>query len=290
MLRTGCEDAGTFGPGCGVMAIDTLVHSTDVPPGMSMREAGAKAVTACVSDMAAKGSRPLHAAVSVSLPAGSPKRDASGTAAGIRDACRRYGIRVVTGDTNEGAASITVCLLGRSKRVVPRGGARPGDAVFVSGPFGMAAAGLDSAVSGGSEFSRHVRRPAARLEFGVRCSRHMSASMDSSDGLAATLHEIARESGVRIDVDAAPVGRGVARYAEARGIDALELVFYGGEEYEVVFCAPPSKRRAIFRVAARTGAPVIEVGRVAAGRGVYHCGKRMEDAGWGRPRHENTDV
>ena len=286
-LRAGPpEDVGSFRAGGVGMAaaVDTLVRATDVPPGMGPGQMGAKAVTACVSDFAAKGLRPEFGVVSVSLPRGTTAREAGLLASGIGRACSRYGVRVVGGDTNEGEASVTVCLLGRAGRAVPRGGAASGDAVFVTGPFGLAAAGLDSMLRGGRRFARHVTSPVARLEFGVENAGRMSAAMDSSDGLAATLHGIAGGSGARIVVDRAPAGRGVAGYAGSRGLDPDALVFYGGEEYEIVFTARPRSRRAVMASAGRLGVPALEIGRVERGSGVYlergGARERLAPGGW----------
>ncbi|RNJ76322.1 MAG: thiamine-phosphate kinase [Nitrosopumilus sp. H13] len=286
-LRTGPrEDVETFELGGIKMAAstDTLVFETDVPPGMSARDAAAKGVTACVSDFAAKGVRPKYGIMSVSLPGGTTSRRIGQMASGVGQACSKYGIRMLGGDTNEGESSITVCLFGRADRIVPRSGANSGDAVFVTGPFGYAAAGLDALMRGGKKFARYVVSPEARLEFGVKCSRYASASMDSSDGLAATLHEIARQSKKRINVSKIPVKGDLVRYAESRRINPDRLVFYGGEEYEIVFAAPPRHRRAIMSGAGRLGVPVIEIGTVATGRGVYleRDGKlgALADGGW----------
>ncbi|MDA7952657.1 MAG: thiamine-phosphate kinase [Nitrosopumilus sp.] len=276
------EDAGSFRAGGQVLAActDTLVLRTDAPPGMGPGEAGAKAVVACVSDLAAKGVRPEFGTISVSLPEGTTASYARRMAGGVGRACRRYGVRMVAGDTGEGEASVTICLVGRTSGMIPRGGARPGDDVYVTGPFGGAAAGLDSAMSGGSRFRRCVMAPAARLEFGVWNARYATAAMDSSDGLAATLHGIAGASGVRIDVDDVPAARGVAAYAGRRGLDLERLVFQGGEEYEIVFTAPGSAGRSIRAGASRMGVPVARIGAASRGSGVRLGGRPLADQGW----------
>ncbi|RNJ77454.1 MAG: thiamine-phosphate kinase [Nitrosopumilus sp. D6] len=265
------EDVETFEIGnIGMVAsTDTLVFDTDVPPGMSPRNAAAKSVTACASDFAAKGIRPSHGIISVSLPRGTTSSYARQMALGVGQACSRYKIRMLGGDTNEGAASITVCLFGRADSVIPRNGAKSGDAVFVTGPFGYAAAGLDALMRGGRKFARYVLSPEARLEFGVKSRRFISASMDSSDGLAATLHEIARQSKKRMLISKIPVRRDVIRYSESRHVDSDRFVFYGGEEYEIVFTSPLHHRRAIMSWAKKLKVPIIQIGMVAAGSGVY---------------------
>jgi len=275
--------------------VDTLVASTDVPPGMSPRDAARKAVVACVSDFASKGARPRLALASITLARGTPRAHVRQLASGLAGAASEFGIRFLGGDTNGGdGLSITVCALGEAPRRVPRrSGARAGDIVMVTGPFGHAAAGLAIATSRGrlastarfaSAARRALFRPSPPLGFCAGAARHFTASMDSSDGLAATLWEIATQGRVRVEVDAAPAGEGVRGFAASNGLDAMDLVLYGGEEYETVFACRPSSRAALRRRAARHGVRLLEIGRVAPGRGVVlaDSGRRahVRNAGW----------
>ncbi|MDD9842973.1 MAG: thiamine-phosphate kinase [Thaumarchaeota archaeon] len=275
--------------------VDTLVASTDVPPGMSLREAARKAVVACVSDFAAKGARPRLALVSVTLPPRTTRPQVRQLASGLAGAASEFGMAFLGGDTNGGEGlSITVCAMGEAPRRVPRrSGARAGDIVMATGPFGHAAAGLAIATSRrrlaatvrfAAAARRALVRPTPPLRFCAGAAHLFTASMDSSDGLAATLWEIASQGRVRIEVDAAPVGGGVREFAAENGLDAMGLVLYGGEEYETVFACRASSRPALRRRAARLGVNLLEIGRVARGRGVYLADSgrrsRVRNAGW----------
>ena len=295
--KTRSEDAELFrlgGAGLAV-SIDTLVASTDIPPTMSLRDAARKSVASCVSDFAAKGVRPAAAVVSVILPRRISAAQVRQISGGIAAGAREFGICVLGGDTNEGKEiAISVCVLGRTPRRVPRrAGSRVGDIIMTTGAFGYAAAGLVVAVSprrlaGSARFLSRARRalirPTPPLAFCLRSSASFTASMDSSDGLAATLHEMAAQSGVRFELDALPVGSGVREFAALNGLDAADLVLYGGEEYETVFTCRQAACASLQRRASALGVDLCKIGRVVRGRGVYATDSaarfRVKDRAW----------
>jgi thiamine-monophosphate kinase len=129
-----------------------------------------------------------------------------------------------------------------------RSGAKVGDVVAVTGFFGKSAAGLRLLLEG-YNVSAGLRdvlvgavcMPMARLKEGLalRRSGAVTASIDSSDGLAWSLHELAKLSNVGFLVSALPVADEVRRFAEFNGLDACELALYGGEEYELVVTVNP---------------------------------------------------
>lgn len=267
--------------------VDTLVYSTDVPPGMSPRQAARKSVVACVSDFAAKGVRPQWGMVSLVAPDTWERADFEETAAGLAEAAAEFGVAMIGGDTNRGEdPSITVCLLGTAGDAPYRSGASPGDQIFVSGPFGLSAAGLHMLINGAGSMEGAVEvvlRPAPRLEFGARAASLLSSSMDSSDGLSATLHEMSRRSGVAMIIESSPAAVGLERFAGEMGLDPHRLVYQGGEEYEIVFTAQPSRAGRIEEIARETNTPVLRIGRVEDGAGVLteEGGRRpLAEGGW----------
>ena len=290
-----------------VSKVDTLVYGTDVPPGMTPRKAARKAAVACVSDFAAKGVRPRWALVSITAPTSCTARTHGSMAAGLADAADAYGFKVLGGDTNRGAEiSITVCMMGLAKGVFPRGdapadrpgygkrppavpargGASPGDRVYASGPFGLSAAGLYAVlhgVAGPRGSLRAVMEPRAPLNFGVWAAPHLSSTMDSSDGLSTTLNEMAARSGVAIIVDGEPAADGVAEFAAKYGLDPDDLVYHGGEEYEIVFTLRPGGINDIFSAVRNSRTPLRYIGYVEEGEGVYlerEGRTRLPDEGW----------
>ena len=196
------------------------------------------------------------------------------------------------GDINEGKELVFhVCLFGTAKKIVSRRGARPGELIFVSGPFGYTAAGLEILEKNrkaGREFKlsavESFARPRPKMEFALKNKRYFTSSMDSSDGLSVTLNEMSRQSRCKFVINGIPADSSVVKFARANKIDAGRLVFHGGEEYEFVFTADTRHRAAIQKNARLTKTPVFEIGHVEKGRDVFvkEDGrlKRVQDRGW----------
>ena len=229
-----------------ILKCDMLVGRTDVPKGMSLRQAARKAVVMNVSDLASKGVQPRAVMVSLGVPRSTTTRDVDEIAKGLNEGAREYGAYVIGGDTNECDDLVIACyLFGIAKRgmVALRSGARPGDLVAVTGEFGNTLAGL-KALSSEAEIPQSLREtllgsvyePKARLTEGIALARTRAstASMDSSDGLAWSLYEIARASSVGIELEELPISKAAVDYARLSGLDPVDLALYGGEEFELV--------------------------------------------------------
>jgi len=236
-----------------IVKTDTLVGSTDVPPGMTIQEAARKAVVATVSDFAAKGVRPRALMVSIGLPAPAKKTTVQDIARGLGQAAREYHCKIIGGDTNQ-ADDLVIDIAGvgfaNPKTLVRRNGARPGDIIAVTGPFGKTSAGLRILMSKRKKdlanypsLIKAVRRPTARLTEGILLakSRAATSSIDSSDGLAWSLHQIAQSSKVGINLHIIPVALEAETFAKEHRLSALELALYGGEEYELVVTIRPER-------------------------------------------------
>ena len=265
--------------------VDTLVHSTDVPPGMSLYEAARKSAVSCVSDFASKGVKPRWAVISVTMPDTYQDTDYAHISQGLADAAAEFGFEVCGGDTNRGSElSVSVCLLGICGMVPGRSGAVAGDAVCVTGPFGLSAAGLyvmthDTNLKLKGCIDAMIR-PEVRLEFGLQGARHFTSSMDSSDGLSATLNQMADHSKTMMEITHTPAAQGIYDFAHMANLDADSLIYNGGEEYEIVFTAPQSRLPILTRIAKHTDTPLMVIGRVRSGQGVLVDGKVMPDGGW----------
>lgn len=229
-----------------VLKTDMLVGSTDVPPGMTLRQAARKAVVATVSDFAAKGVQPRGLLVSLGLTPPVSLSTVNEIASGLDKGAREYRCRIIGGDTSETDDLVIDCIgfgFARTGRILRRDGARPGDVIAVTGDFGKTAAGLRILLGKNrprprkfSKLTSSVLHPSAKLETGLRLAQtgFVDSSIDSSDGLAWSLREIARLSEVNIVLDTIPVAPVVKMFAREQGLVPEELALFGGEEYELV--------------------------------------------------------
>jgi len=209
-----------------LLAADTVVAGVHTPAGTPLEDIGWKAVVVNISDIAAMGGRPLHLLVTVAAP---PGTELDRLFDGVAEAARAYVCPVVGGDlTTAECLVVTVAVTGTVDGTpVTRVGASPGEAIYVTGPLGAAAA------------SGWTRRPTARVAEGVEArGGGATAMIDVSDGLVADLGHIADESGVGFALDEVPVAPGAT----------LEQALTGGDDYELVFTAPVARLPLGFRI------------------------------------------
>ena len=280
-----------------VIKSDMLVASTDVPSGMKPWQAARKSIVSCISDLAAKGVRPHAAVISLGIPKSSStwRPVIEGLAEGFAIASNEFGVKIVGGDTNEAGELVIDCtMIGFPRFKVPtRNGAKPGDFVIVSGAFGFAPAGLaillqdaNAITVSSSCFRKHavksVLEPHPRQSFGLALARYFSSSIDSSDGLAVSLYELASQSeGVDIIIYGIPAVEGLDKFAEENSLDKHELVFHGGEEYEIVATISHTKIRQAEAAARKAGVSLHVIGRVQRGSGnVFVRNKLLENRGY----------
>lgn len=229
-----------------VLKTDMLVGRTDVPPGMTLGQAARKAVVATVSDFAAKGVQPRGLLVALGLPPPVRLAKVLEIASGLAEGAREYDCRIIGGDTSETDDLVIDCIgfgFSETGKILRRDGARPGDIVAVTGDFGRTAAGLRILLGKKNPWPRRfsklvssVLHPSAKLQAGLKLAetRFVNCSIDSSDGLAWSLHEIARLSHVNIVLETIPVAPDAKVFAREKGLVPEELALFGGEEYELV--------------------------------------------------------
>ncbi|MEA2089158.1 MAG: thiamine-phosphate kinase [Thermoproteota archaeon] len=257
-----------------VLKTDMLVGKTDVPSGMSFWQAARKAVVMNVSDFAAKGVKPLALLVSVGLPRGLKKENVEQIGEGLNAGAREYGAYVLGGDTNEASDLIISCsLFGTTKenRLMKRSGAQPGDWAAVTGLFGKTRSGLKVLLEklSAPKKIRHslvnsVFMPHARLPEGLALAETnaVTSSIDSSDGLAWSLHEIAKASRVGFQINHIPTAPETEEFAKIHSLSPVELTFYGGEEYELVVTVNPKLWGKAERAVKKVGGRLTKIGTV----------------------------
>ena len=275
-----------------VVKVDTLVESTDLPPGMKLEDAARKSIVSCVSDFAAKGVRPIFGIVSLTIPKRLSRSDIESLAKGFQRAAREFELKILGGDTNEGKELvINFSLFGVSEKIVNRKGAKTNHVIITSGPFGYSGAGLSILLknkNGSKKFKakakRAVFRPNCRLTFGLKNKNYFSSSMDSSDGLSTTLNEMSSQSKKKFVVTRMPSENDVFDFASSNGLNTNDLIFNSGEEYEIVATASTSNLPRIKKYAKKHRIKLYEIGYVTKGSGVFYKkdGKliRIKDKGW----------
>jgi thiamine-monophosphate kinase len=270
------DDASAVDLGADKLAVinmDMLVKKTDVPQTMSLWQTARKAVIMNISDLAAKGTQPIALLASLGVPPELTKTDIQQIGKGLNAGAREYCAYILGGDTNEASDLIISCMaLGvcSKHQLIKRSGAKPGDYVAVTGAFGKSASGLKILVDGLSApdirdvLVDSVLMPKARVQEGVALARSKAAtaSIDSSDGLAWSLHELSRASNVGFRLEALPVAAEVERFAELHGFDSLELALYGGEEYELLVTVKPGLWQEAKKAVASAGGVLTKIGVV----------------------------
>jgi len=246
---------------------------------------GRKALAAALSDLAAMGAEPGEAYVTIGIPPGFGEARCLELYEGIATVTESAGVAVLGGDVNRsGQLLLAVTAVGRGEpgTLVGRSGARPGDAVAVTGELGGAAAGLlllegsepgDAAAQADALRARQLA-PTPRLAEGkALAATGARAMIDISDGLGADADHVARASGVRlrIEIGRAPIQDGVREVAAASGRDPLELA-RAGEDYELLACLPPEAVDAARDAVERTGGRLTIVGEALEGEGAELVG------------------
>jgi len=214
---------------------------------LSWRDIGWRSFMAAASDLAAMGAAPWSSLCALVLPDDVGDAALEQIALGQRDASAAVGAPVIGGNLARGATlSIATTLLGTCDRAVTRGGARSGDALWMAGPIGLAAAGLRALQAGrGCEpsFGDAVaawRRPRALVSEGGAMGAVAHAAVDVSDGLARDAGHVAQASGVQLVIDEAALrsDRALNEAAAALGVEPLDLALHGGEDYALVIASP----------------------------------------------------
>lgn len=277
------DDVSACNIGSGNLAIlktDMLVSKTDVPRGMTLWQAARKAVVMNISDFAAKGVKPKAILVSLGLPKDVREEDVRELARGLNEGAREYDAYVIGGDTGEASdlvISLSVFGTAAKSEVMLRSGARPGDILAVTGFFGKTPAGLKILLHN-IDVPGKLRKvlvdsvllPRARLKEGLalRRSGAVSAAIDSSDGLAWSLHEVAKASNIGFIVDKLPIACEAERFAEDHNIDPAALALYGGEEYELILTVKPNLWTAAEKAVRRVRGRLFRIGTVGAEKSV----------------------
>jgi thiamine-monophosphate kinase len=269
-------------PGCDlVLTTDAIMGGVhffpDDPPGQLSR----KALRVNLSDLAAKGAKPLGFLLSLSLPAELSESWLSSFAAGLKGDIDAYGCHLLGGDTDRtpGPLTISIAMFGTVPKgtMVHRAGAKPGDRIMVTGTIGDAALGVRLRRGAAWKVPLDAREyllsryllPQPRTALADAVRAHASAAMDVSDGLAGDLAKLCRVSDVAATVEVAKVPLSdAAKTALGAESSLLETVLTGGDDYEILCTVPDKKVDAFVTAGEAANVRAVEIGVVSEGQGV----------------------
>ena len=282
------DDAAVVAPDRGALTVvttDALVDGVHFDLRFaSAADVGHKALAVNLSDLAAMGAAPRHALLSLALPRARRVADVDALVDALLVLAGQHHTTLVggniTGSTGPLFVEVTVTGSVKRRRVLTRGGARPGDLVYVSGQIGGAAAGLaalrdtpDDTASTTDRCRQRYRRPEPRVRLGLALGRNRAARacIDLSDGLADAVYQVTDASGVgaRLEADRIPIDAQAREWFVRAGADPVTAALAGGEDYELAFTAPPAFRGRLAHVRRLIGdLPLTPIGVITRERDV----------------------
>jgi thiamine-monophosphate kinase len=258
-----------------VLSVDALVEGVHFDRAFTPPEAiGHRALAVNLSDLAAMGAAPRLALLSIALPPALAVEDFDRIIGGLLALGGRHGLHIAGGNLTRspGPLVLDVMVAGTvtRRRPMARGGARPGDDLYVSGAVGSAAAGLDllrNSPASAADFPGCVRRfqfPEPRVRLGCLLGRNRaaSASVDLSDGLCDGVRQIALASGVgaTIDADRVPIDPDDRAWFLAQGADPVDAAITGGDDYELLVAIRPRASGRLAAAARHGDVPLTRIG------------------------------
>ena len=257
------------------VSTDMLVEGrhflTTVPP----RRLGHKALAVNLSDLAACGARPLAFTLALSLPR-ADETFVAGLAEGLFALAEAHDIELVGGDTTAGPLNLCITVMGEvpAGQALLRSGARPGDELWVSGQLGDARLALevfrgrlalDAAAM--EQVRTAMEQPQPRVQLGMALRGVASAAIDLSDGLIGDLDHILQRSGVGAQVELDRLPHSAVLAAQPAAL-RQECLLAGGDDYELLFCAPAGRHDAVLEASRLSGVPVQCIGHITARPGL----------------------
>lgn len=279
------DDTAVFTPPEGhdlILTTDAVVGGVHVLPDELPEMIARKALRVNLSDLAAKGAKPSVFLLSLALPRSSGEGWLASFCRGLKEDADLFQCQLIGGDTDRvpGPLTVTIFALGTLPRgtMVQRHGAQPGDHVLVTGTLGDAALGLQLrrapvlaerwklSVNERDHLLSRYRLPHPRVAFAEAIRGFASAALDVSDGFAGDLSKLLRVSGTTAEValEAVPLSS-AARKALAADPALREVIYGGGDDYEIIFTVPPARLEGVLAAGRLAQVPLHDVGRVAAG-------------------------
>lgn len=275
------DDCALLTPPAGqqlAISVDTLVADVHFPAQGDAYSIAQKALRCNLSDLAAMGAQPLAFTLALSLPQ-SDEKWLSEFSRGLRDCSNEFHIALIGGDTTRNpVTTLTLQVMGTlpAGQGLLRSGAKIGDAIFVSGTLGDARAALDYLSTVPAQLNsdqlfylQRYYQPSPRIALGMTLRGIATAAIDISDGLAADLGHILERSSralkqnvsAEITIEQLPLSNALRNHSQAR-----EFALSGGDDYELCFTVPQSKKSLIADIAKTLSIPLTEIGVIVEGK------------------------
>ena len=258
----------------------------------SFREIGHRAIIANLSDIAAMGGIPRYVLTSVAIPPTYSLTDVRALYRGLLSCCDQNKLQLIGGDTSASKKGmfLGITILGtvESSGALPRGGAKIGDKIYVTGTLGDSYAGLKLLHSKRNQpthrlekrisqflINRHLR-PTPRIDIGRWLSTHRlaTAAIDLSDGLSGDLGHVCRESrvGAMIDATKIPISPQCRSFARRKHLNPISIALEGGEDYELLFTVPAQFQSQLTAIESHHGVQITSIGTIEPQK----CGMRIK--------------
>lgn len=281
------DDTALFAPSAGkelVITSDAITAGIHFYPDDAADHVAQKLLRVNLSDLAAKGARPRGYLLCLLLPETTDENWLSGFVAGLLSDQTRYGIRLFGGDTSRinGPLTATVTAIGEveSGTMIRRSGAQMGDLLYMTGGLGNAGLGLkirEGELDENEYLLSHYLHPYPRLEIGQELVGVATSCIDISDGLVQDAGHLAKNSqlGLTINTSQLTFSR-EARDVLKQRPDLLEYCLNCGDDYELLFTAPPEHHDALIQLSERVNTSITAIGAVHEGSGVTVLGDQGE--------------
>nr|WP_297381529.1 thiamine-phosphate kinase [uncultured Roseateles sp.] len=272
------DDCALLTPTAGhqwLVTADMLVEGRHFLSTVSPRRLGHKALAVNLSDLAACGATPRAFFLSLALPR-VDEAFLAGFAQGLFELADAQGIVLAGGDTTAGPLNLNITAMGEvpAGQALLRSGARVGDDLWVSGTLGDARLALEVfrgtlslSAAQFDEVRLRMEMPEPRVALGKALRGLATSAVDVSDGLAGDLGHVLRRSNVGATLRLADLPRSAVLGAMPEDLQRLCLLT-GGDDYELVFTAPPDARQRVLEAGRAAGTPVYRIGRIESAPGL----------------------
>ena len=254
------------------ISTDMLVEGRHFFHGADANALGHKSLAVNLSDLAAMGAEPLAFTLAIALP-NIDENWLSAFSAGLFALADQHNMALIGGDTTKGPLTISITIFGDipTGKALRRSHAQVGDDIWVSGTLGDARLAL-SALQGKlpvegqalNQAALHLHRPTPRNALGIALRDIAHAAIDVSDGLLGDLHHVLKQSkvGASLQADDMPLGA-ILKSTQSTNV-CHEFALNGGDDYELCFTAPPTKRDAVLHAATLSNTPITRIGHITA--------------------------